>query len=81
MDRFILTLEGGFMNKQVLITRFPVLRKIRKKQIKLFFYLKMFLDKNKYSKKIANKSLPYSMPEFKDKMINTRNWISNRISV
>ena len=81
MDRFILTLEGGFMNKQVLITRFPVLRKIRKKQIKLFFYLKMFFDKNKYSKKIVNKSLPYSMPEFKDKMINTRNWISNRISV
>lgn len=69
------------MNKQVLITRFPVLRKIRKRQIKLFFYLKMFLDKNKYSKKIVNKCLPYSMPEFKDKMINTRNWISNRISV
>lgn len=60
------------MNKQELIKKFPVIRKIREKQINLFFYLKMYFDKNTYCKKILNDDLPYSMMEFKDKMINTQ---------
>lgn len=58
------------MNKQDIIKRFPILKKIRKKQKVLFFYLKMYLDKNKYCKKILNEKLQFSMEEFKDRMIN-----------
>lgn len=60
------------MNKQKLIKRFPIIRKIRKKQINLCFYLKMYLDKNKYCKERKEKELPYSMTTFKDKMVNTQ---------
>jgi len=51
--------------------KFPVLLKIRKKQIVLGFYLKMYLDKNKYCKQIIKEELPYSLLVCKDKTINT----------
>lgn len=60
------------MNKEQIIKRFPIIRKIRKKQIRICFYLKMYLDKNKYSKKIIENELSYKMPVYKDKMINTQ---------
>ncbi len=47
-----------------------IIRKIRKKQIILLFYLKMYLDKNKYSKEIVEEELMYSMPKFKEKLLN-----------
>lgn len=58
------------MNKEFIKNRFPILVKIRKKQINFYFYLKMILDKNKYCKQILKQELPYSLPIFKDKMIN-----------
>lgn len=58
------------MNKQLLKKKFPFLIKVRKKQINFCFYSKMYLDKNKYCKKIINEELPYSLQQFKDKIIN-----------
>lgn len=60
------------MNKQEIVRKFPIIRKIRKKQIRQCFYLKMYLDKNKYSKTMQEKEFPYAMQTFKDRMINTQ---------
>lgn len=59
------------MNKEIIKKMFPILTKIRKKQNNLNFYLKMYIDKNKYSKKIIEEELSYSLPKIKDKLINT----------
>lgn len=60
------------MNKEQIIKKFPIIRKIRKKQIRMCFYVKMYLDKNKYSKTITENELPYRMATYKDRMINTQ---------
>ena len=60
------------MDKKKLLEKFPILRKIRTKQIKFVFYAKMYLDKNKYCKEIIKEKLPYQLPKFKDRMVNTK---------
>ena len=44
------------MDKKKILEKFPILRKIRTKQIKFVFYAKMYLDKNKYCKEIINEN-------------------------
>lgn len=56
---------------KIIKKKFPFLKKIRKKQIIFVFYLKMYLDRNKYCKQIVNEELTYSLPTYKDKTINT----------
>ena len=60
------------MDKKKILEKFPILRKIRTKQIKLVFYAKMYLDKNKYCKEIIKEKLPYQLSKFKDRMVNTK---------
>ena len=60
------------MNKKKILEKFPILRKIRTKQIKFVFYAKMYLDKNKYCKEIIKEKLPYQLSKFKDRMVNTK---------
>ena len=60
------------MDKKKILEKFPILRKIRTKQIKFVFYAKMYLDKNKYCKEIIKEKLPYQLSKFKDRMVNTK---------
>lgn len=49
---------------------FPFLLPLRVKQRKLFFYLKMRFDRNRYSKIIQNERLPYEVFHASFSMIN-----------
>ncbi|MDO4283203.1 MAG: VanW family protein [Clostridia bacterium] len=59
------------MNKQMVLKKFPIIKRIRSAQIKSLFYFKMYLDQNQYSQEIAKDTFQYQMPVFQDKMINT----------
>ena len=60
------------MKKKRITQRFPFLIPIRKFQRKLFFYVGMIFDSNKYSKKILDDTFDYKVYSTKSKMINPK---------
>lgn len=60
------------MKKRRLTETFPFLIPIRKLQRKIFFYIGMFFDSNKYSRKKSEDILEYKVFTTKSKMINTK---------
>lgn len=60
------------MKKKRLTEIFPFLIPIRKLQRKIFFYIGMFLDSNRYSRKKSEDILEYKVFTTKSKMINTK---------
>ena len=49
---------------------FPFLLPLRRWQRRLFFYTKMRFDRNKYSKRILEKPLPYDICSISSVLIN-----------
>ncbi|MCY6371200.1 glycopeptide resistance accessory protein VanW [Clostridium ganghwense] len=58
------------MTRKRLTQTFPFLLPLRQKQRKLFFYMKMYFDSNKYARKIENELLPYKIFEAASLMLN-----------
>lgn len=59
------------MERKRVTERFPFLIPIRKFQRKIFFYLKMRTDSNKYARKISKDLLEYKVFSGKSKLVNS----------
>lgn len=60
------------MKKRRLTEIFPFLIPIRKLQRKIFFYIGMFFDSNRYSRNVSEDTLEFKVFSTKSKMINTK---------
>ncbi|AGA68967.1 putative vancomycin resistance protein [Desulfitobacterium dichloroeliminans LMG P-21439] len=58
------------MKRKRVTQLFPFLIPVRKTQRKLFFYIKMYFDRNHYAKAKSPEFLPYSIYETKSKLLN-----------
>lgn len=58
------------MKRKRITELFPLLLPLRQKQRKICFYLKMKIDKNKYSNEVSIERLPFKLYKTHSKMIN-----------
>lgn len=58
------------MKRKRITQLFPFLLPVRKTQRKLFFYAKMYFDRNRYAKTKAPELLPFCIYETKSKLLN-----------
>lgn len=58
------------MKRKRITQLFPFLLPIRRTQRKLFFYAKMYFDRNHYAKAKAPEFLPFCIYETKSKLLN-----------
>jgi vancomycin resistance protein VanW len=61
---------GADMKRKRMTQLFPFLLSIRRTQRRLFFYAKMYFDRNHYAKTKAPEFLPFCIYETKSKLLN-----------